>query len=125
MRTTTTLGTMSVINESALKELYSGFEQELLVPLWTEIGDLMPVHPRSKAVPHRWRWERLSELAARAGQLVPVGRGGERRAIARANPGLGGRPVAAPTVWAAIQDLRPGEAAPERPHPQHAVPRVG
>jgi gentisate 1,2-dioxygenase len=64
---------MSVINEPALKELYHGFEQELLVPLWTEIGDLMPVHPRSKAVPHRWRWERLSELAARAGQLVPVG----------------------------------------------------
>lgn len=111
---------MSVINEPALKELYHGFEQELLVPLWTEIGDLMPVHPRSKAVPHRWRWERLSELAARAGQLVPVGRGGERRAIALANPGLGGRPFATPTLWAAIQYLMPGEDAPEHRHSQHA-----
>src|SRR5487761_838488 len=88
---------------STLEELYQRFEKELLVPLWTEIGDLMPAHPRSKAVPHRWRWERLSELAARAGQLVPVGRGGERRAIALANPGLGGRPFATPTLWAAIQ----------------------
>ncbi|NED07539.1 cupin, partial [Streptomyces sp. SID6648] len=43
----------------ALEELYRGFEQELLVPLWTEIGDLMPAHPRSRAVPHLWRWERL------------------------------------------------------------------
>ncbi|MGV9455058.1 cupin domain-containing protein [Streptomyces sp. NPDC003635] len=104
----------------ALEELYRGFEQELLVPLWTEIGDLMPAHPRSRAVPHLWRWERLRELAGRAGGLVPVGRGGERRAIALANPSLGGRPFATPTLWAAIQYLMPGEDAPEHRHTQHA-----
>lgn len=104
----------------ALEELYRGFEQELLVPLWTEIGDLMPAHPRSRAVPHVWRWERLRELAAQAGDLVPVGRGGERRAIALANPSLGGRPFATPTLWAAIQYLMPGEDAPEHRHTQHA-----
>ncbi|MFF4795294.1 cupin domain-containing protein [Streptomyces sp. NPDC001276] len=104
----------------ALEELYRGFEQELLVPLWTEIGDLMPAHPRSRAVPHLWRWERLRELADRAGGLVPVGRGGERRAIALANPSLGGRPFATPTLWAAIQYLMPGEDAPEHRHTQHA-----
>ncbi len=104
----------------ALEDLYRGFEQELLVPLWTEIGDLMPPHPRSKAVPHRWRWDSLRALAARAGELVPVGRGGERRAIALANPGLAGRPFATPTLWAAIQYLLPGENAPEHRHTQHA-----
>ena len=78
-----------------LEELYRGFEKELLVPLWTEIGDLMPAHPQSKAPPHLWRWDALLPLAERAGQLVPVGRGGERRAIALANPSLGGRPFAA------------------------------
>jgi gentisate 1,2-dioxygenase len=60
----------------ALEELYRGFERELLVPLWTAIGDLMPAHPRSAAVPHLWRWEQLRKLAAQAGELVPVGRGG-------------------------------------------------
>ncbi len=104
----------------ALEELYRGFEKELLVPLWTEIGDLMPAHPRSRAVPHVWRWERLRELADRAGHIVPVGRGGERRAIALANPSLGGRPFATPTLWAAIQYLMPGEDAPEHRHTQHA-----
>ena len=103
-----------------LEELYRGFEQELLVPLWTEIGDLMPGHPRSRAVPHRWRWERLRALAARAGELVPVGRGGERRAIALANPGLAGRPFATPTLWAAIQYLGPREEAPAHRHSQTA-----
>lgn len=103
-----------------LDELHRGFEQELLVPLWTEIGDLMPAHPHSQAVPHRWSWERLLRLAGQAGRLVPVGRGGERRAIALANPGLGGRPFATPTLWAAIQYLMPGEDAPEHRHTQHA-----
>lgn len=104
----------------ALEELYRGFEQELLVPLWTEIGDLMPAHPRSRALPHLWRWDALVELADQAGHIVPVGRGGERRAIALANPGLGGRPFATPTLWAAIQYLMPGEDAPEHRHTQHA-----
>ena len=104
----------------ALEDLYRGFEEELLIPLWTEIGDLMPIHPRSKALPHRWRWDNLRALAAQAGKLVPVGRGGERRAIALANPGLNGRPFATPTLWAAIQYLMPGENAPEHRHTQHA-----
>jgi gentisate 1,2-dioxygenase len=103
-----------------LEQLYRGFERELLVPLWTEIGDLMPMQPKSKAAPHLWRWERLKELAAQAGRIVPVGRGGERRAIALANPSLGGKPYATPTLWAAIQYLMPGEDAPEHRHTQHA-----
>ena len=104
----------------ALEELYRGFERELLVPLWTEIGDLMPLHPKSKAAPHVWRWDRLVALAEQAGRIVPVGRGGERRAIALANPSLGGKPYATPTLWAAIQYLMPGENAPEHRHTQHA-----
>jgi gentisate 1,2-dioxygenase len=103
-----------------LEELYRGFEKELLVPLWTEIGDLMPGTPQSKARPHLWRWADLLPLAERAGELVPVGRGGERRAIALANPSLGGRPFVSPTLWAAIQYLLPGEDAPEHRHTQHA-----
>lgn len=103
-----------------LEELYRSFESELLVPLWTEIGDLMPAHPRSRAVPHLWKWANLLPMAEEAGRLVPVGRGGERRAIALANPGLEGRPFATPTLWAAIQYLNPGEDAPVHRHTQHA-----
>jgi gentisate 1,2-dioxygenase len=103
-----------------LEALYRDFESELLIPLWTEIRDLMPMSPRSEAVPHRWRWANLFAAAARAGDLVPVGRGGERRAIGLANPGLGGRPYATPTLWAAIQYLNARESAPMHRHSQHA-----
>ncbi|MGI5518375.1 cupin domain-containing protein [Streptomyces sp. CA-106131] len=103
-----------------LESLYRTFEEQLLVPLWTEIGELMPSQPRSKALPHRWRWKDLLAAAEQAGELVPLGRGGERRAMALANPGLDGRPFATPTLWAAVQYLNPGEDAPVHRHSQHA-----
>ena len=57
----------------------------------------MPPHPQSKAAAAPVaRGTTLLELADQAGHLVPVGRGGERRAIALANPSLGGTPVRDP-----------------------------
>ncbi|RWM45573.1 cupin domain-containing protein [Mesorhizobium sp.] len=103
-----------------LRQLYSDFESEHLKPLWTQIDDLMPVVPNPKAVAHVWKWSKLLPLAQRSGDLVPVGRGGERRAIGLANPGLGGRAYISPTLWAAIQYLGPKETAPEHRHAQNA-----
>jgi len=103
-----------------LDDLYKAFSKEQLAPLWTQVGELMPGQPTPSARPHVWRWRTLFDLAERAGALVPVDRGGERRAIALANPGLGGLPYATPTLWAAIQYLAPGETAPEHRHTQNA-----
>jgi len=103
-----------------LRELYAAFGDEHLVPLWTDIADLMPGQPTPSAVPYVWRWRTLYPLAQRSGDLVPMGRGGERRAIALANPGLNGLPYATPTLWAAIQYLGPHEVAPEHRHTQNA-----
>lgn len=103
-----------------LRDLYEGFEAESLIPLWTQLGDLMPVHPRSDARPHVWKWANLLPLAERSGTLVPVGRGGERRAIGLANPGLQPNAYISPTLWAAVQYLGPRESAPEHRHSQNA-----
>lgn len=103
-----------------LRALYQGFAAESLIPLWTQTGNLMPMHPKPKAVPHLWRWSKLLPLAEQAGALVPVGRGGERRAIGLANPGLAPNAYVSPTLWAAIQYLGPRETAPEHRHSQNA-----
>lgn len=103
-----------------LLELYAQFAAHNLAPLWTQTSDVLSFHPESKAVPFVWRWDELYPLAERSGELVPVGRGGERRAIALANPGLGGAPYATTTLWAAIQYLGPNETAPEHRHSQNA-----
>lgn len=103
-----------------LRQLYADFSAENLMPLWTQTGDLMPKAPKPKARPHVWKWSKLYELAKKSGDLVPVGRGGERRAIGLANPGLGGNAYVSPTLWAAIQYLGPKEKAPEHRHSQNA-----
>ena len=104
----------------ALRQLYADFKDNHLNPLWTQTANLMPPHPRPKAVAHVWEWGALYDMAVRSGDLVPVGRGGERRAIGLANPGLGGRAYVSPTLWAAVQYLGPGENAPEHRHAQNA-----
>ncbi|MFO6453442.1 MULTISPECIES: cupin domain-containing protein [unclassified Aeromicrobium] len=103
-----------------IDQLYADFASDHMIPLWTQIGDLMPEVPKPRAVPYVWRWKTILPLAQRAGDLIPVGRGGERRAIALANPGLRDQPYVTPTLWAAIQYLGPHEVAPEHRHSQNA-----
>jgi gentisate 1,2-dioxygenase len=110
----------SAPDEVALKQLYSDLAAQGLMPLWTQRAGLMPLSPEPAAVPYHWPWVDVYPLAARAGELVPVGRGGERRAIAYANPGLAGEPYATPTLWAAVQYLGPQEVAPAHRHTQGA-----
>ncbi|CAN1537342.1 COG3435 Gentisate 1,2-dioxygenase [Caulobacteraceae bacterium] len=112
--------TMQPDDTPELRELYRGFSEQSLLPLWTQLGDLMPIHPKSKAVPHVWKWSKLLPLAERSGALVPVGRGGERRALGLGNPGLAPHAYISPTLWAAIQYLGPHEVAPEHRHSQNA-----
>lgn len=106
--------------DPVLADLYADLASAGLLPLWTQREGLMPAEPAPRAVPHVWPWQAIHPLAARAGELVPVGRGGERRAIALANPALGGQPYATPTLWAAVQYLGPGELAPAHRHTQGA-----
>lgn len=111
---------MSPEDTPELRQLYSDFQRNHIMPLWTQLGDLMPRHPKPKAIPHLWKWSELYPLAKRSGELVPVGRGGERRALGLGNPGLDGNPYISPTLWCAIQYLGPRETAPEHRHAQNA-----
>ena len=103
-----------------LAQLYDDFAANHLSPLWTQRDDLMPMTPVPQALPHVWRWKTLFDVAERSGSLVPVGRGGERRAIGLSNPGLPGTAYATPTLWCAIQYLGGFETAPEHRHSQNA-----
>ena len=116
----TTVDDQTAEELAALDQLYADFEAAHMAPLWTQRAGLMPQTPQPSAVPMLWRWSTLYPLAAHSGELVPVGRGGERRAIALANPGLPGTAYATPTLWAAIQYLGPREEAPAHRHTQTA-----
>ena len=104
-----------------LDDLYADMKRDSLTPLWQLEADIMPWHPKPKAVPWLWKWPGLFDIARRSGNLVPIERGGDRRAIALSNPGLEGKPYATPTLWAAVQWLNGREVAPAHRHTAQAV----
>ncbi|WP_224391031.1 cupin domain-containing protein [Pseudonocardia sp. ICBG1293] len=103
-----------------LDELYGHLAARSVQPLW-ELSGLLTREPHVAGVPHRWAGRDLRELGARAGELVPVDRGGDRRVLACCNPGLGGAPYAVSTLWAAVQYLRGHEVAPAHRHTPAAL----
>lgn len=107
--------------DNALDEFYGDLVANDLAPLWPISGELMPPAPTPATVPYMWRWKMLRGLAERAGELITIERGGDRRVLSLANPGLGGAPYASSTLWGAVQYLGPGESAPGHRHTPAAI----
>jgi gentisate 1,2-dioxygenase len=106
--------------DADLDVLYKQLSENALQPLW-ELRDLLTPQPVVKGVPYRWPGRDLRELGARAGRLVPVSRGGDRRVLSCCNPGLDGAPYAVSTLWAAVQYLCGHEVAPAHRHSPAAL----
>src|SRR6266571_6719222 len=80
-----------------------------LQPLWKIAKQLMPEVPLPATQAWLWRWDDVLPLARRAGELITLERGGDRRVLALANPGLRGLPFTSTTLWGALQYLGPHE----------------
>lgn len=107
--------------DTQLESLYAAMKGRYLTPRWRIEQSLMPLAPRPATKAWLWKWSDVYRLAEQAGALVPIERGGDRRAIALSNPGLAGMPYATPTLWAAIQWLNAGEIAPAHRHTSQAI----
>lgn len=107
-------------DDPALDAFYAEVGDADLQPLWRLRGLLTP-RPSVATRPFRWRASVLRQLAARSGELVGLDRGGDRRVLACANPGLAGAPFASSTMWAGVQFLGPGESAPAHRHSPAAL----
>jgi gentisate 1,2-dioxygenase len=107
--------------DQELAAFYDDVARADLQPLWRQQRNLMPDHPQPQTRPWLWRWKTLRALAERAGDLISIERGGDRRVLSLANPGLGGQPFATPTLWGAVQYLGPGESAPGHRHTPGAI----
>ena len=92
-----------------------------LKPLWKIAKQLMPEVPLATTLAWLWKWNDMLPLAKRAGELITLERGGDRRVLALANPGLKGLPFTSTTLWGALQYLGPHEAAPAHRHTPSAI----
>jgi gentisate 1,2-dioxygenase len=108
-------------SESAVTLLYDDMQANSLTPLWKIEEALMAKQPKPSTIPWLWKWATLYDVAQRSGKLVPIERGGDRRAIALSNPGLNGMPFATQTLWAAVQWLNGHEVAPAHRHTAQAI----
>ena len=107
--------------QTRLDQFYADVAGYDLKPLWPIAQELMPLEPKPKTVPWLWRWKTLRELAERSGELITIDRGGDRRVLSLANPGLDGAPYATSTLWGAVQYLNPGEHAAAHRHTPGAI----
>lgn len=107
--------------QDELGALRADMERAHLIPLWELEAEIMGIRPMPRTKAWAWRWSELYEIAERAGTLIPVERGGDRRAIALANPGQDGMPYATSTLWAAVQWLNGREVAPAHRHTSQAI----
>lgn len=113
-------------DEAAIKDLYADLERNDLEALWRINTKLMPFAPKPRTQLYRWDYKTLIGLAARAGELVPIDRGGDRRVLGCINPGLkdaynNNVYGATSSLWAAIQYLGPHESAPGHRHSPSAL----
>jgi gentisate 1,2-dioxygenase len=107
--------------EVGYDELCGALARRDLRALWSMQTQLMPEVPVPTTLPWLWKWSTVLPLAQRAGEIVTIERGGDRRVLAFANPGLGGLPYTSTTLWGAIQYLGPGESAPAHRHTPSAI----
>lgn len=107
--------------EVGYDELCGALAAKDLQPLWKINKQLMPQQPLPKTLPWLWKWSTLLPLAEKAGELITLDRGGDRRVLALCNPGLNGLPYTSTTLWGAIQYLGPRESAPAHRHSPGAI----
>jgi gentisate 1,2-dioxygenase len=91
-----------------------------LAPLWTALHALLPPERQTRVVAHRWRWSELRAPLLEAARLVPIEQA-ERRVLVLCNPGLPGNFSATATLYAGLQIILPGEAAPSHHHTAAAL----
>jgi gentisate 1,2-dioxygenase len=107
--------------DDALPVPYSqALESLSLGPLWTALHVLLPHQRVTAAVPHRWSWRDVRPLLHDAARLVPLEQA-ERRVLVLENPGLKGSYAITSTLYAGLQVILPGEAAPSHHHTPAAL----
>ena len=107
--------------DAQLPAAYSDRLESLsLAPLWTALHALLPPERQTRVVPHRWRWSELRAPLLEAARLVPIEQA-ERRVLVLCNPGLPGNFSATATLYAGLQIILPGEAAPSHHHTPAAL----
>src|SRR3954468_6098237 len=99
---------------------YERIDGENLTALWNVMGALITPEPRSACEPALWRFDAVRGHMLEAGGLITA-KEAERRVLVLENPGLRGQSKITTDMYAGVQLVLPGEAAPPHRHTQSAL----
>lgn len=105
---------LAELNEQMMNELH-------LTPTWHCYTEMVPKAPKISYKPYLWKKDLLDYVIGRAGELVDLNRGGERRSFEVVNPALRHLHGTTHTIAAALQLVQPGEIAPPHRHLASAI----
>ena len=105
---------------AARQEFYGRIGQRSLAPLWEALKGLVPREPKSKFVPHAWKFGDVRPLLMEAGGLLTAEEA-ERRVLVFENPGQPGGSRITATMYSGMQLILPGEVAAAHKHTASAL----
>ncbi|MDA7599902.1 gentisate 1,2-dioxygenase [Alphaproteobacteria bacterium] len=115
---------MSLKEDPALtperKEFYDRIDGQSLTPLWSVLNALVTPEPKSDCKAHLWKYDDVREFLLEAGGLITA-KEAERRVLILENPGMRGKSSITTDLYAGLQLVTPGEAAPAHRHTQSAL----
>ena len=102
------------------QQFYDKIAPKHLAPLWEALKGLVPPEPKSKFVPHVWRFNECRELLMEAGKLLTAEEA-ERRVLVFENPAMPGGSRITSTMYSGMQLIMPGEIAAAHRHTASAL----
>lgn len=102
------------------QKFYDKIAPKHLSPLWEALKGLVPPEPKSKFVPHVWRFDECRALLMEAGDLLTAEEA-ERRVLVFENPAMPGGSRITSTMYSGMQLILPGEIAAAHRHTASAL----
>ena len=116
---------MTAHDNDTLDAELARFNEEMvglnLTPTWAYYQELVGPVPAPSYRAYLWKAALLDYVVERAGELVDLERGGERRSFEVVNPDLRHLHGTTHTIGAALQLVKPGELAPSHRHLASAI----
>ncbi len=105
---------------NARKAFYDAIARHSMTPLWEVLHALVPPSPRTPCVPAHWKYADVQPYLMQSGQLITAEEA-VRRVLILENPALRGQSCITQSLYAGLQVIMPGEAAPSHRHTQSAL----
>jgi gentisate 1,2-dioxygenase len=99
---------------------YDKISKKDLAPLWEVLRNVVTKEPKSRCVPHLWKYDEIKSLMLEAGEIITPEEA-ERRVLVLENPAVRGQSRCTNTLFAGIQLIMPGEVADAHKHVSSAI----